>query len=151
MTTTEMRDAQAVRLKTRRGALMLALLLLVQFLDFLDVSIVNVALPSIKHDLGFSAQNLQWVVSGYVLTYGGFLLLGGRAADLLGRRRVFLAGLSVFTVASLASALASGATTLFAVLNIAIGPWKKMADFYINRTFIEFSSMKNSRERYLQT
>src|SRR6266511_1567362 len=64
-------------LKTRRGALTLALLLLVQFLDFLDVSIVNVALPSIKHELGFSEQSLQWVVSGYVLTYGGFLLLGG--------------------------------------------------------------------------
>ena len=69
-------------LKTGRGALTLALLLLVQFLDFLDVSIVNVALPSIKHELGFSEQSLQWVVSGYVLTYGGFLLLGGRAADL---------------------------------------------------------------------
>ena len=92
MTAIEMRDAQAVRLKTSRGALTLTLLLLVQFLDFLDVSIVNVALPSIKHDLGFSAQNLQWVVSGYVLTYGGFLLLGGRAADLIGRRRVLLGG-----------------------------------------------------------
>ncbi len=69
-------------LRTGRGSLTLALLLLVQFLDFLDVSIVNVALPSIKHELAFSEQNLQWVVSGYVLTYGGFLLLGGRAADL---------------------------------------------------------------------
>ena len=59
-------------LNTRRGALTLALLLLVQFLDFLDVSIVNVALPSIRNDLGFSTQSLQWVVSGYVLTYGGF-------------------------------------------------------------------------------
>src|SRR6266513_3181563 len=68
---------QARALKTRRGALTLALLLLVQFLDFLDVSIVNVALPSIKHDLRFSEQSLQWVVSGYVVTYGGFLLLGG--------------------------------------------------------------------------
>src|SRR6266498_4659734 len=72
-------------LKTRRGALTLALLLLVQFLDFLDVSIVNVALPSLKHELGFSEQSLQWVVSGYVLTYGGFLLLGGRAAGSLRR------------------------------------------------------------------
>ena len=92
MTTTEMRDAQAVRLTTRRGALTLALPLLVQFLDFLDVSIVNVALPSIKHELGFSEQSLQWVVSGYVLTYGGFLLLGGRAADLVGRRRILVGG-----------------------------------------------------------
>src|SRR3974390_2310193 len=88
-------------LSTRRGALILALLLLVQFLDFLDVSIVNVALPSIKHDLAFSQESLQWVVSGYVLTYGGFLLLGGRAADLLGRRRVLVGGLIVFAVASL--------------------------------------------------
>jgi len=88
-------------LKSGRGALTLALLLLVQFLDFLDVSIVNVALPSIKHELGFSEQNLQWVVSGYVLTYGGFLLLGGRAADLVGRRRILLGGLTLFAIASL--------------------------------------------------
>ena len=97
---TASRDSQSF-LSTRRGALTLALLLLVQFLDFLDVSIVNVALPSIKHDLAFSQESLQWVVSGYVLTYGGFLLLGGRAADLLGRRRVLVGGLIVFAVASL--------------------------------------------------
>jgi EmrB/QacA subfamily drug resistance transporter len=109
-----MRDAQAVRLKTSRGALTLTLLLLVQFLDFLDVSIVNVALPSIKHDLGFSAQNLQWVVSGYVLTYGGFLLLGGRAADLIGRRRVLLGGLSLFALASLAGGFAQTEAALIA-------------------------------------
>ena len=88
-------------LRSRRGALTLALLLLIQFLDFLDVSIVNVALPSIKHELGFSEQSLQWVVSGYVLTYGGFLLLGGRAADLVGRRRILVGGLILFTLASL--------------------------------------------------
>src|SRR5512133_1957808 len=88
-------------LRSGRGALTLALLLLVQFLDFLDVSIVNVALPSIEHELGFSEQNLQWVVSGYVLTYGGFLLLGGRAADLVGRRRILVGGLSLFALASL--------------------------------------------------
>jgi EmrB/QacA subfamily drug resistance transporter len=93
-------------LRSTRGALTLGLLLLVQFLDFLDVSIVNVALPSIEHELGFSEQNLQWVVSGYVLTYGGFLLLGGRAADLLGRRRILLAGLTLFALASLAGAAA---------------------------------------------
>jgi EmrB/QacA subfamily drug resistance transporter len=114
MTTTEMGDAQAVRLRTRRGALTLMLLLLVQFLDFLDVSIVNVALPSIKHDLGFSAQNLQWVVSGYVLTYGGFLLLGGRTADLLGRRRVLVAGLGLFALASLAGGFAQTEAALIA-------------------------------------
>jgi EmrB/QacA subfamily drug resistance transporter len=88
-------------LTSGRGALTLALLLLVQFLDFLDVSIVNVALPSIEHELGFSKQSLQWVVSGYVLTYGGFLLLGGRAADLFGRRRILVAGLGLFAIASL--------------------------------------------------
>src|SRR5438034_11347643 len=88
-------------LRTRRGALTLAFLLLVQFLDFLDVSIVNVALPSIRHDLHFSQQSLQWVISGYVLTYGGFLLLGGRLADLLGRRSILLSGLGLFGMASL--------------------------------------------------
>ena len=93
-------------LRTRRGALTLALLLLVQFLDFLDVSIVNVALPSIKHDLDFSEQSLQWVVSGYVLTYGGFLLLGGRAADLVGRRRILVGGLILFALASLVGGVA---------------------------------------------
>ena len=70
------------------------------FLDALDVSMIGVALPSIKSDLHMSTSSLQWVVSGYVLGYGGFLLLGGRAADLLGRRRMFLISLSVFLVAS---------------------------------------------------
>jgi EmrB/QacA subfamily drug resistance transporter len=101
-------------LRSRRGALTLALLLLVQFLDFLDVSIVNVALPSVEHELGFSAQSLQWVVSGYVLTYGGFLLLGGRAADLVGRRRILLAGLGLFALASLAGGAAHTEALLIA-------------------------------------
>src|SRR5919197_107849 len=79
----------------------------VLFLDGLDVSMVGVALPSIRADLGLSTAQLQWVVSGYVLGYGGLLLLGGRAADLLGRRRVLLVGLSVFTVASLLGGLVS--------------------------------------------
>ena len=77
---------------TTRGKLTLALLCAVAFLDFVDASIINVALPSIRRDLGFSVQDLQWVPSGYLLTYGGFMLLGGRAADLLGRRRVLVAG-----------------------------------------------------------
>jgi EmrB/QacA subfamily drug resistance transporter len=101
-------------LRTGRGALTLALLLLVQFLDFLDVSIVNVALPSIKHELGFSEQSLQWVVSGYVLTYGGFLLLGGRAADLVGRRRILVGGLILFAIASVAGGAAHGEALLVA-------------------------------------
>src|SRR5829696_8401686 len=85
--------------------LALALLATVQFMVVLDIAIVNVALPSIKVDLGFSQENLQWVISAYALMFGGFLLLGGRAADLLGRRRLFVAGLIVFSVASLVSGL----------------------------------------------
>ena len=69
-----------------------------QFLDIVDSAIVNVALPSIQRSLGFSQQNLQWVASGYILTYGGFLLLGGRLGDLLGRRRMLLIGLTVFAL-----------------------------------------------------
>ncbi|MDX6255324.1 MAG: hypothetical protein QOJ11_1658, partial [Frankiales bacterium] len=99
-------------LGTRRGKLTLALLCGVQFLDILDASIVNVALPSIQHSLSFSQQNLQWVLSGYVLTFGGFLLLGGRAADLLGRRSVLIAGIILFTFSSLAGGLATNEATL---------------------------------------
>ena len=94
-------------LRTRFGVLTLLLLCAVQFMDVADTSIVNVALPSIQHDLHFSQQNLQWVASGYILTYGGFLLLGGRAADLLGRRRVLVAGLIWFAVCSLVGGLAT--------------------------------------------
>src|SRR5919206_1499372 len=90
----------------QRKWLALALLLGVQFMVVLDIAIVNVALPSIQKDLGFSERNLQWVVSAYALLFGGLLLLGGRVADLLGRRRLFIAGLIVFTAASLASGLA---------------------------------------------
>jgi EmrB/QacA subfamily drug resistance transporter len=89
-----------------RKWLALALLSVVQFMVVLDIAIVNVALPSIQVDLGFSQENLQWVISAYALVFGGFLLLGGRAADLLGRRRIFLAGIVVFTVASLLAGLA---------------------------------------------
>jgi MFS family permease len=84
------------------------------FLDGLDVSMVGVALPSIRTSLGLSTSSLQWIVSGYVLGYGGLLLLGGRAADLLGRRRVFLAALAVFSVASLFGGLVSSAGLLIA-------------------------------------
>src|ERR1700755_2463344 len=92
-------------LAPRRGKLTLAFLCGVAFLDFVDASIVNVALPSIRESLHFSIQNLQWVLSGYLLTYGGFMLLGGRAADLIGRRRVLVAGTGVFFVASLSAGL----------------------------------------------
>jgi EmrB/QacA subfamily drug resistance transporter len=84
----------------------LALLCAVQFMVVLDVSIVNVALPSIQTDLGFAQENLQWVLSAYALVFGGFLLLGGRLADILGRRGVFMGGLVVFTVGSLFCGLA---------------------------------------------
>jgi EmrB/QacA subfamily drug resistance transporter len=90
----------------RRKWLALALLSAVQFMVVLDIAIVNVALPSIKVDLGFSQENLQWVISAYALVFGGFLLLGGRAADLLGRRRIFFAGVIVFTLSSLLAGLA---------------------------------------------
>ena len=93
-------------LATRQGKLTLALLCTVAFLDFVDASIVNVALPSIRRHLHFSVQSLQWVLSGYLLTYGGFMLLGGRAADLLGRRRILVAGTSLFALASLTGGLA---------------------------------------------
>ncbi len=86
--------------------LALALLSAVQFMVVLDIAIVNVALPSIQVDLGFSQQNLQWVISAYALVFGGFLLLGGRSADLLGRRRVFMLGLVAFTIGSLICGLA---------------------------------------------
>jgi MFS family permease len=89
-------------LATGRGRVTLALLCAVTFLDVMDGAIVNVALPTIRTHLGFSVQNLQWVVSGYLITYGGFLLLGGRAGDLLGRRRLLIAGTALFAVSSLA-------------------------------------------------
>src|SRR5436309_547612 len=98
----------------RRKWLALALLSAVQFMVVLDIAIVNVALPSIKVDLGFSQENLQWVISAYALFFGGFLLLGGRAADLLGRRRLFLAGIVLFTLSSLLAGLAWSEGSLIA-------------------------------------
>jgi EmrB/QacA subfamily drug resistance transporter len=99
-------------LSSRRGVAILLLLSIVQFMDILDASILNIALPSIKSDLGFSQQSLQWVVNGYILTYGGFLLLGGRMADLLGRRSVLVTGLIVFAGSSLLGGLAHTSSLL---------------------------------------
>src|SRR5213593_112624 len=90
----------------------LALIVTAQFMVILDVAIVNVALPSIKSDLNFSQTNLQWVVSAYAIMFGGTLLLGGRLADLLGRRRLFMAGVALFTLGSLLSGLAWSAAAL---------------------------------------
>src|ERR671936_842307 len=84
------------------------------FLDAMDVSMMGVALPSIREDLGLSTSSLQWVVSAYVLGYGGFLLLGGRAADLLGRRNVFLVALGVFVLASALGGLVNDGSLLIA-------------------------------------
>ena len=92
----------------------LAVLCAVLFLDGLDVSMVGVALPSIGAELGLSTTSLQWIVNGYVLGYGGLLLLGGRTADLLGRRRVFLIALAVFAVASLVGGLVDDGALLIA-------------------------------------
>ena len=89
-----------------RRWLALALLSVVQFMVVLDTAIVNVALPSIQTELGFSQGNLQWILSAYVIALGGFVLLGGRAADLLGRRRMLIVGLAVFGLASLLAGLA---------------------------------------------
>ncbi|MCW3034539.1 MAG: hypothetical protein QOK19_2852 [Solirubrobacteraceae bacterium] len=86
---------------------LLLIVCLAQFMVILDISIVNVALPSIHSGLGFSTTGLQWVVNAYTLTFAGFLMLGGRAADLLGRRNVFIAGTALFSISSLACALAS--------------------------------------------
>src|SRR5258707_4137456 len=99
-------------LASRRGRLLLLLLCAVQFLDVVDSSIMNVALPSIRRDLGFSAQSLQWVLSGYLVTYGGLLLLGGRAGDLLGRRPLLVAGTALFAACSLAGGLGTRAGML---------------------------------------
>jgi EmrB/QacA subfamily drug resistance transporter len=90
----------------------LILACLAQFMVILDVSVVNVALPRIQHSLGFTESGLQWVVNAYTVTFAGFLLLGGRAADLLGRRRVFVWGLVLFAAASLAGGLANDRTVL---------------------------------------
>ena len=101
-------------LATGRGKLILALLCSIAFLDFVDASITNVALPLIRADLHLSVQGLQWVPSGYLLTYGGFMLLGGRLADLLGRRRIVAIGTALIGVSSLAGGLAQNEGTLVA-------------------------------------
>jgi EmrB/QacA subfamily drug resistance transporter len=104
----------AVGTEDRRRWLALAVIVTAQFMVVLDISIVNVALPSIKTDLHFSQESLQWVLTGYSIFFGGFLLLGGRLGDLLGRRRLFMVGLSLFTVSSLLNGLAWSESSLIA-------------------------------------
>src|SRR5262249_9652512 len=98
--------ATARQTGTNRKWSALALIVTAQFMVILDIAIVNVALPSIKNDLGFSPENLQWVVSAYAILFGGALLLGGRLADRPGRRRLFVAGLALFATSSLLCGLA---------------------------------------------
>ncbi len=99
---------------TDRRWIALALLVAAQFMVVLDVAIVNVALPSIKTDLHFTQESLQWVITAYAIMFGGFLLLGGRMADLLGRRRLFIAGIALFTVSSLLAGFAWSESSLIA-------------------------------------
>ncbi|HEY6150147.1 MAG TPA: MFS transporter, partial [Gaiellaceae bacterium] len=98
----------------RRRWWVLAVIVAAQFMVVLDVAIVNVALPSIKTDLHFSQESLQWVITAYAITFGGFLLLGGRAGDILGRKRMFLIGVTIFSIASLVCGLANATGVLVA-------------------------------------
>jgi EmrB/QacA subfamily drug resistance transporter len=107
-------EAVVGREASRNRWLALALIVAAQFMVVLDVAIVNVALPSIRTDLGFSQESLQWVITAYAIMFGGVLLLGGRLADLLGRRRLFIAGLAIFTVFSLLDGLAWSEGSLIA-------------------------------------
>src|SRR5579863_9436318 len=97
-----------------RRNLALTIMLGAQLMIILDATVVNIALPHIQNGLHFSSTSLSWVMNGYTLTFGGLLLLGGRAGDILGRRRMFLAGIAVFTLASLAGGLAPNAGVLLA-------------------------------------
>jgi EmrB/QacA subfamily drug resistance transporter len=111
---TEIVTNEAVGTEDRRRWFALALIVTAQFMVVLDVAIVNVALPSIRTDLHFSQESLQWVITAYSILFGGVLLLGGRLADLLGRRRLFVAGLALFTVSSLLDGLAWSESSLIA-------------------------------------
>src|SRR6188474_3948715 len=106
------------QLENRRRWIGLALIVVAQFMVVLDVAIVNVALPSIKTDLHFSQESLQWIITAYAIIFGGVLLLGGRLADLLGRRRLFVAGVAIFTIASLLNGLAWSEGSLIAFRSI---------------------------------
>src|ERR1700744_165789 len=102
-------------LKSRSHWLIFFLVAIAQFMVVLDASITNVALPAIKQSLHFSESSLQWVVTAYALTFGGFLLLGGRAADLFGRRRTLLIGMTGFTLFSFLIGISHSATELIAL------------------------------------
>src|ERR1700726_1822113 len=105
-------DSELERKRERRRWIALAVLCLGQLMMVLDATIVNVALPSIQRDLHFTQGNLTWVMNGYLITFGGFLLLAGRVGALIGRKRVFLAGLVLFTAASVLCGVASSQALL---------------------------------------
>src|SRR5207245_10805824 len=115
----------STELHDRKRWIALAVIVAAQFMVVLDVAIVNVALPSIKNDLHFSQESLQWVITAYSILFGGVLLLGGRLADLLGRRRLFVVGLVLFTVSSLLDGLAWSAGSLIAFRSLQ-GPGAAM-------------------------
>ena len=100
--------------QSARGRAVLAVILTAQLMVVLDTSIVNIALPDIQHALGFSATGLSWVINAYTLSFGGLLLLGARSGDLLGRRRTFLAGVTVFILASVLGGFATSSGALLA-------------------------------------
>jgi EmrB/QacA subfamily drug resistance transporter len=114
LTTSGQASLTSAARRRQRPGITLAIMLCAQLMIVLDLTVVNIALPSIAHGLHFSPASLSWVLNAYALTFGGLLLLGGRAGDILGRRRVFLAGLALFTVASLAGGLATSAPLLLA-------------------------------------
>src|SRR4051794_17841592 len=107
-------DISSIAPRAQRRWSALALIVTAQFMVVLDVAVVNVALPDIQSDLGFSRASLQWVISAYAIVFGGALLLGGRLADLYGRRRLFVAGLGLFVASSLLCGLAWSETSLIA-------------------------------------
>ena len=110
----------AERRETNRW-LVLVLVCVAQFMVVLDATIVNVALPSIQRSLDFSNASLQWIVNSYTLVFGGFLLLGGRAGDILGRKRLFLGGIVVFTAASLLDGLSTSSGMLIGDVRVYAG------------------------------
>src|SRR6266852_309439 len=107
-------NVRDIHQETARSRLRLALILVASFMVVLDFTIVNIALPSMERDFGVSASVVQWVVTGYAIAFSGLLILGGRAADMLGRRRIFIVGLLVFSLASLAGGLAGDPVLLVA-------------------------------------
>src|SRR5476651_1507279 len=107
-----MNEPVSVMPREKTNWLILVVLALAQFMLIVDVTIVNIALPTIQRTFNLSNTNLQWIVTAYALTFGGFLLLGGRTADLFSRRVIFLSGLALFTLASLGSGLSQSGSTL---------------------------------------